>query len=348
MYETTITIGIMKQSIIILLVCLGFASCTTIGHVSMESLYPSELSFPPEIKSVGIVDNTVFHDTLLKEHVTAGLIEGNGKLLANDLAGLLADGDYFDDIILCDSSLRNGDQQMNEVRLTPEKVSQLLSDLQVDMLITVDGLCVKTWEDIQLFEGVGVLSAVAGEVSSVLSVYLPNRKEPLSIGVQDTLYWPLVGGLTEEGIVADMASEVAARTVKYFIPQWKPENRVFYAGGNVDLRDAAVYVNEQNWEMAHTLWQRQYKSAKPDSRKKIWAAFNMALYHEMNGNIDEAVKYAKEANELAKSRNNEEDKTLTTYYLSGQLENKVMRLRKLDLQMNRFKESGQGNGQGND
>ncbi len=330
----------MKQTIIILFACLGIASCTTVGRISMESLYPSELSFPPEIKSVGIVDNVVFHDTLLKEHVTAGLIEGDGRLLAQDLAERLADGDYFDNIILCDSSLRIGDRQTNEARLTPEKVSQLLSDLQVDMLIAVDGLCVKTGMD-------EVLRAVAGEVSSILSVYLPTRKEPLSIGIKDTLYWIPTEGLTEQELVADIASEVAARAVKYFIPQWKPESRVFYAGGNVDLRDAAVYVNEQQWENAYTLWQRQYEAAKPNSRKKIWAAFNLALYYEINGNIDEAVKYAKEANELAKSRGNEEDKTMTTYYLSGQLEHKVMRVHKLDLQMNRFKESGQENGQGN-
>ncbi len=330
----------MKQTIIILFACLGIASCTTVGRISMESLYPSELSFPPEIKSVGIVDNVVFHDTLLKEHVTAGLIEGDGRLLAQDLAERLADGDYFDNIILCDSSLRIGDRQTNEARLTPEKVSQLLSDLQVDMLIAVDGLCVKTGMD-------RMLHAVAGEVSSILSVYLPTRKEPLSIGIKDTLYWIPTEGLTEQELVADIASEVAARAVKYFIPQWKPESRVFYAGGNVDLRDAAVYVNEQQWENAYTLWQRQYEAAKPNSRKKIWAAFNLALYYEINGNIDEAVKYAKEANELAKSRGNEEDKTMTTYYLSGQLEHKVMRVHKLDLQMNRFKESGQENGQGN-
>ncbi len=330
----------MKQTIIILFACLGIVSCTTVGRISMDSLYPSELSFPPEIKSVGIVDNVVFHDTLLKEHVTAGLIEGDGRLLAQDLAERLADGDYFDNIILCDSSLRIGDRQTNEARLAPEKVSQLLSDLQVDMLIAVDGLCVKTGMD-------RVLHAVAGEVSSILSVYLPTRKEPLSIGIKDTLYWIPTEGLTEQELVANIASEVAARAVKYFIPQWKPESRVFYAGGNVDLRDAAVYVNEQQWENAYTLWQRQYETAKPNSRKKIWAAFNLALYYEINGNIDEAVKYAKEANELAKSRGNEEDKTMTTYYLSGQLEHKVMRVHKLDLQMNRFKESGQENGQGN-
>ncbi len=335
----------MKQTIIILLVCLGLASCTTMGYVSMESLYPSELSFPPEIKSVGIVDNTVFQDTLLKEHITAGIIEGNGKWLANDLAEQLADGEYFDDIILCDSSLRSGNNQTAEARLTRENVQQLLADLQVDMLITVDGLCVKTWEDARYFDEVGLFPSVGGEVSSMLSVYMPTRQDPISVGIRDTLYWPIIAGLTEEKMVDDMASEVASRAVRYFVPQWKPESRIFYAGGNVDLRDAAVLVNEQCWDEAYTLWKRQYDAAKPNSRKKIWTAFNLAVYYEMNGNIDEALKFAKEANDLAKAKNNQEDKTITTFYYTGQLENKALRLHKLNLQMSRFKEEGEADKQ---
>ena len=58
---------------ITLIACFGLFSCSTIGYVSMESLYPSELSFPLDVKSVGIVDNAVNHDTLLANGITNNL-----------------------------------------------------------------------------------------------------------------------------------------------------------------------------------------------------------------------------------------------------------------------------------
>ncbi len=324
---------------IALLACFGLFSCSSIGYISMDSLYPSELSFPPDVKSVGVVDNTVNHDTLLTVGITLGMLEGNGKIMARQLANNIADGDYFSEVILCDSSIRAGLPADSDFKLPQEKVQELASDLNVDMLVTVDGVGIKTWQDIQVFwDTPGPVEVIAGEVSSVISIYVPSRKEPMhvALGAQDTMYWGLNDSrLTEKKIVEEASLHAASLPMKYLIPQWKTEDRFYYSGGNVDMRDAAVYVQENNWTEAFHLWKRVYDSSNPKSKKRMRAALNLALYYEMQSNITEALKYAEEAMALAKPGSL--DKKLITLYHVRTLSDKSLKIQKLDLQMQRFK-----------
>ncbi len=322
-----------------LIACFGLFSCSSIGYISMDSLYPAELSFSSDVRTVGVVDNTVNHDTLLATGITIGTLEGNGKIMARQLANHIADGDYFDEVILCDTSLRSSGPVNVEPKLPQEEVQALTSDLNVDMLITVDGVCVKTWLDLQIYWGApDPVEVVAGEISSVISLYVPSRKEPmrLALGAQDTLYWDLGDSrLTERKLVEEASLHAALLSMKYLVPQWKAEERFYYSGGNVDMRDAAVYVQENNWDEAFQLWKRVYDSSKVKSKKRMRAALNLALYYEMQSNISEALKYAKEAMDIAKPWST--DKNFITSY-SGQLSDKSLKIQKLNLQMERFHE----------
>lgn len=322
---------------IALIACIGLFSCSSIGYISMDSLYPSELSFPPDVKSVGVVDNAVNHDTLRANDITIGILEGDGKIMARHLAVKLADANYFESVILCDSSLRANDRINAPFKLSQEKVQELTSDLNVDMLVTVDGISIKTWPDVELVGDAPYPDRVVeGEISSEISVYVPSRKEPmhLALGAQDTVFWELVGPLTEKYIVEDASSYAASLPLKYLVPQWKPEERFYYSGGNVEMRDAAVYVQENNWEEAFQLWKKSYDSSKAKSKKRMRAALNLALYYEMQSKIPEALKYAEEAMELAKPGS--PDKKFITFYYSGQLSGKSVKIQKLELQMQRF------------
>jgi len=65
------------------------------------------------------------------------------------------------------------------------------------------------------------------------------------------------------------------------------------------MRYAAVYVKENEWEKASKLWEQAFKAAKND-KKKMRAAFNLALYYEMKDSVEEAHKWAVTAQELAR------------------------------------------------
>lgn len=326
------------KKILAMVACCGLFSCSSVGYFSMDALYPSEVSFPSEVRSVGVIDNTVTHDTLPPVGTTLKLIKGDGKLMAHQLAVNIADADYFDEVILCDSSLRADEQLDAHFKLPQEKVRQLASDLDVDMLVTVDGLSVKLWSDTRsLPDSPELVDVIGGEVSTVISLYLPSRKSPmqLALGAQDTIYWEVSDFLTREMIVENASTHAASLPLKYLVPRWKSEERFFYSGGSVNMRDAAVYVRENNWEEAYLLWKKTYDSSAPASKKRMYAALNIALYYEMQSNISEAMKYAKEAMDMAKPGS--VDKKNITFYYIGQLSPRSQEIQKLDLQMSRFK-----------
>ena len=51
---------------------------------------------------------------------------------------------------------------------------------------------------------------------------------------------------------------------------WKPGN----------MRDAAVFVREDNWDKAIELWKQTYEKKKK-GKQKMYAAYNIALGYEM-------------------------------------------------------------------
>ncbi len=318
---------------IALFFCIGLCSCSHVRYLSMESLCPAELSFPTHVKSVGVVDNVVFHDTLLAKGITLGVMEGDGRIMAHRLAVGLADADYFDEVILCDSSLRAHEWMNTPVELSQEKSARLLADLGVDMLVVMDGMAIQTSCD-KVDE---ILTEISGELSAAASVYLPSSESRkirrIDVGVKDKYSWVLNPALTEELMVQESSEYVAALLLDYLVPQWKLEERFYYAGGEVAMRDAAICIQEQDWDGAGQLWKSAYEGAKPKSKKRMRAALNMALYQEMQGNIAQALKYVDEAISLTKPKSYDRN-NITFYKLK--LEPKLMKNKKLNLQMERF------------
>lgn len=63
------------------------------------------------------------------------------------------------------------------------------------------------------------------------------------------------------------ASEFAGTVpVKHLLPYWKTVNRYFFSGGSVNMRDAAIYAREHNWDKAINLWKQQYDNKKVSNK----------------------------------------------------------------------------------
>ena len=96
------------------------------------------------------------------------------------------------------------------------------------------------------------------------------------------------------------ASEFAGTIpVKHLLPYWTSATRQLYANGSVYMRDAIIYVRENSWDKAFNLWQQAFETSKSD-RKTMYAAHNIAVYHEMKDDIPEAEKWSLKAQELAR------------------------------------------------
>ena len=121
----------------------------------------------------------------------------------------------------------------------------------------------------------------------------------------DSIFWEksglnedILGQLVSEKELVEEASAFAGTVpVKHLLPYWTTGRRHLFTGGTVNMRDAAIYVKEKNWEEAIRLWKIEFDERK--GKRKMYAACNIALGYEMQDLLDEAYQWAVEAQKTA-------------------------------------------------
>ena len=342
-------------------------ACQSVEQLSIYYMLPAEVSFPASLKRVAVVNNMPdspenASQALLKEKEEKSESEiarqtnyytGNASLTAQALAETLADGNYFDQVIICDSALRTKDRQPREATLSTTEVNELTRSLGADFLIAVENVQLRSVNklsflpDIQAYYG-----TVDVTVYPTLRIYLPNRQGPVTtILSTDSIFWEEVGSSDgevqarsiQEKELIEAASQFAGTTpVRHLLPHWRTAQRYLFTGGSVDMRDAAVYVREGNWPDAIALWKRHYEQKK--GRQQMYAACNIALGYEMQDSIAAAAHWAEKAVEISRQR---AEKTKSendlSYYMFAysywqELQERLQGLSRLNAQMQRFEE----------
>ena len=97
--------------------------------------------------------------------------------------------------------------------------------------------------------------------------------------------------------IEDVAFRSGKAYGKRIAPVYITVTRNYYKGKDQRMKDAVAYIRGQNWEEALELWRAVYRSA-PDDKTKGQAAFNIALYWEVRGDLPKALSKAKEAQKL--------------------------------------------------
>lgn len=364
----------MAKSISALLVILTtflFGACQSIEQISIDYMLPADISFPSELRKVAIVDNTsstpdnkLFEEKGIPKNRTNNLSwataysNGDSRLTTETLAKEIANQNYFDEVIICDSALRANDRFTRENTLSQEETKQLTSELDVDALISLENIQLKATKTLEGFQGFGYYrAAVDVKVYPTIKVYLPNRITPMvTLNDNDSIFWEEYGGnelealsriLPEKQMLKEASEFAGTVPVKQLVPYWETNMRYFYTSGSINMRDAAVYVRERLWDKAFKLWNEDYKKKKSD-KKKMRLSLNIALYYEINDSIAEAEKWALNAQELAYKVDKVEEKVkvreeifdMPNYLISSryvlQLKERNDKLPKLNAQMQRF------------
>ncbi len=324
--------GCMKK---ILLAIIGMAiiilipSCTTIRHTSFERLYGADVNFPEQVRTVGVVNclpvvtERVWNDL-------PNICEGEGKLMAESLAQEIAETHYFDQVIICDSVVIPSGK---EATLSGNQIDSLIQSLGVDILLAVERVQLDmstgvTWFP-ELMQKVPVLRV---GVTPLIGAYKEMRDRPLfKVCKTDTIYWELPLDVSMDQVVENSSEFAATIPMKHLLPYWGEVYRFYFDGGIAEIRDAGIYLREQNWDAAAELWKTVYDKKK--GKQKMYAAFNLALYHEMKDEFSRAKEYLETAFELSKAGTTE--RLLIQYYYI-QLEELLEKNKNLQVQMKRF------------
>ena len=296
----------------ILVAVMLFSACTTVQYFSFERLQPAEINFPEQVRSVGVVNAVPSTDG------------GNGRVAAEAFAQEIASADYFSQVVICDSALQS---------LDGIQTDSLIQALGVDMLFAIEQVEVELKKGTYYIpELMAKVPVVDGIVTPLVRSYVAGREAPLfSITKSDTICWELRQDLTEEIIIKEASEYAAKLPMEYLLPYWKEVERYYFDGGNVEMRDAGIFVREGNWDEAGALWQTLYDTKK--GKVKMRAAYNLALYHELQDDFEKAKEYLDTASSLATEGSWEEQLIVLYLFKMQELSKDNHRLK---VQMNRF------------
>ena len=318
-----------KITVLLLVLCL-FSACTTLQTISFERLQAADVSYPDQVRTVGVI-NYAPQDEQERDSIL-GLWNGDGMVTVESLAREIAATDYFNQVVVCDSALRPVGMGNEEI-LPMFQADSLIQTLGVDMLFAVEQVRIELKEG-SLFhtELMMDVPAVDGVITPLVRAYVSGRSAPLfSISKTDTICWVVSPELTFGQIMQEASDFAATLPVSYLLPHWKEMNRYYFDGGNMEMRDAGVYIREQNWEGAAALWQKLHDGRK--GKVKMRAAYNLALNYELQGDYERAKEYLDTALSLA-SEGSWEHQLIEYYRL--QLDEQARENRMLQIQMKRF------------
>ena len=318
-----------KITVLLLVLCL-FSACTTLQTISFERLQAADVSYPDQVRKVGVI-NYAPQDKQERDSIL-GLWNGDGMVTVESLAREIAATDYFNQVVVCDSALRPVGMGNEEI-LPMSQADSLIQALGVDMLFAVEQVRIELKEGSLFHTELMVdVPAVDGVITPLVRAYVSGRSAPLfSISKTDTICWVVSPELTFGQIVQEASDFAATLPVSYLLPHWKEMNRYYFDGGNMEMRDAGVYIREQNWEGAAALWQKLHDGRK--GKVKMRAAYNLALNYELQGDYERAKEYLDTALSLA-SEGSWEHQLIEYYRL--QLDEQARENRMLQIQMKRF------------
>ena len=327
---------LMKKNLYIVCLCgilLSVTACTSLQPFSYERLQPADVNFPGQIRKVGIVNNMphVHQDYKQVDYKSASL-EGDGDVAAEAFAQEVVSVGYFDEVVLYDQRIRKTTTPL-ELPIPKHTADDLIRKLDVDMLLSMERVNVELKESFMFVPGsLGTVPAVDGVVTSVVRAYLKQREEPLfTIQKTDTLCWEITPKLSYGDVIKDVSEYAASLPMQNLLPYWVEIERYYYDGGNVEMRDAGVFVREESWEEAAALWEKVYQKKK--GKAKMRAAYNLAVYSEMKNDFEAAKEYLDTAYGL--SDENSFDQQLILIYRM-RLEDECQKNQRLNVQMKRF------------
>lgn len=330
----------MKKSnlLIAALASVTLVSCGSLQLVSFEQLAAADVNFPTSVRNVAVVNNMPVVEVGNSNKTISRQLEGDGNVAAETFAKEIANANYFDKVVICDSALRaNGRDVEADALLTSEEVQNLADDLGVDLIFSFDQVHIEAKPGVAFLPDYPLpVDAIETVVTPIVSAYIPSKEGPLMVvSKKDTISWEVNPLLSDKQIVKDASEYAAYMPIDYLVPHWTEVTRMYYDGGNVEMRDAGVCVREDDWEGAYQLWSNAYEKKKKGGLK-MKAAFNIALYYEMKDDMESAKEWIEKARKLAKPGSTDEYR-INLY--SAALTERAVSLPKLKIQMNRFEDN---------
>lgn len=314
-----------KINLLLTLVILAVLSisCASTSDLTIEIPQRGKKELPTSIQSLTIISRTldneytdlesdslqnIFYknnfrtDTIIKDiQAVDTTIKALGELLYES-------GRY--DFVIPEERLMNAERNaFLSIELTQEEVQKLCEDYNTDAVLSLDHFKTQVITDYRkenFFDPAsnGFSSASYADMKiyyeALFRIYHPSSQIVLVREfMRDTVMWedadlqtgalfkrftPVKTALSEAGIAIALDFSDKITTT------WVESSRVFYGKGDDDLKHGAILVDNGEWQAAMSLWKDLAEKTQSKSVKSK-AEFNVALAYELQGDINEAIRW---------------------------------------------------------
>lgn len=297
-------------------------------HTSLRVLEPATVALPSDVQVIGVIDRSSANNV---GQSILGALEGvlTGEQLSADVRGreaaidalvlALQESPRFE-VVRADAGGRRNDGLFDE-ELDHRLVKRICREIGCDALVALEsfdsdrqlqlqGVSVPNLTNLQgLKDAVGSIDGNDLNASSRVNVmaswrtYDADQDRVLDeLRDRDQTYsWQGSGSLTDlqralptlDNSVPTAAAEAGNEYAARIAPTWQWVTRRYFGSGDPKLREAKRYVEAGDWDGAMRLWHALESS--PERRVRGKARFNLALAHEAQGDLDEALAMARQA-----------------------------------------------------
>ncbi|MFZ5939712.1 MAG: DUF6340 family protein [Bacteroidota bacterium] len=303
------------------LLAVFVSSCgISTGVVSFETLEPATITLPGDTRNPVFInraplspnslitptnemlemDDMIILDTMIINHLKKGI----NTILDQQTM------DFENEPVWID--MRRQDSSAFRQPLDMSFASGIFENYHSDILFSLENYAFKSKVKIEdPIESAYYYGEVSLSASFTWFAYLPEMDQPFdTCTLSDTLYWWNWGltayeALKGENMPAptDMFREASYLGGEnygwHILPHWMPAERMIYQGNEEEFVTAANLTNHGQWEDAVAIWQNLLNHEKKSVRGK--AAYNLAVWYEMNDDLDQALAFAIQAAENIRS-----------------------------------------------
>lgn len=311
----------MKKFTLFILIAILFSSCkTNLITISVQS--PAPVTISNSVKQIGIVNRGIPEDKRLNQiHQTIALEgtqmleEGTSEAIRGLKDALIENGRFESVSVLDSEKLTTSGGGIFPAPLSWEEAETICKKYNLDVLFSLEVF------DTELKISPSVIPA---DVSNPMAVVNAVTQINLTTNVKTgwRIYNPKAKSILDEhpftrtmnhqangnplGAVETIAGRkeyvkktayhagrtYADRIVQHMVPA---ERFYFIRGGNYDFKIAKRKVRAGDWNGAADLWMKNVSSLRRKTAGR--ASYNMAIINEINGNVDEAINWAKRSYE---------------------------------------------------
>ena len=290
-----------------------FFSCQSIRIIDIETYNPSAITFPQEVKTVMIVNNSAQQPDAIghrylsdskRDSVMTIPADSMAYYFCMSLGKAMVESPRFYDVRICEDTLRRDSLFYDIKPFTLNEAEYFCDDYGVDALISLDKLFFTTVFSEYTMSNFAVADkTISVQISGELRALWPGQKEVYAIPFVDSLYWnfeknifynDVLGFFFEPDVRFAMLylSDITAQKMQVnFIPFWSEDRRWYYSSITSEWRRGSAFAAAEKWKEAAKVWEPLYEKTKK-LKQKARLASNIALCNEMTGDFKKAIEYA--------------------------------------------------------